>query len=90
MEESFTAKVDVYPNPVTDRAVVKFDRAVNNVKSIAVYSVDGQKVADISTDIAGNSLDQISIDCTEFVAGTYVLNLVANDTMQTIPFVVAK
>ncbi len=90
LEEAFAAKVDVYPNPVTDRAVVKFDRAVNNVKSIAVYSVDGQKVADISTDIAGNSLDQISIDCTEFVAGTYVLNLVANDTMQTIPFVVAK
>jgi hypothetical protein len=89
-EESLAADIKLYPNPVTDRAELSFSTPAVGLENITIYNIDGIKVADVSTDIAGNSLTQISIDCTEFAAGTYVLHLKANNTIQSIPFVVIK
>ncbi len=84
------ANLNIYPNPVTDRAILELSNEVRNVQSVAIYNIDGSKIADVSTDIAGNSLNQITINCTEFAPGTYVLNLRADNKMQSIPFVVVK
>ncbi|WP_157811589.1 T9SS type A sorting domain-containing protein [Lacinutrix sp. Bg11-31] len=73
--------VSIFPNPAMD--VVNIKGLKNDLKSIEVYNIAGQKVI-----TAANNLETINVS--ELEAGVYFLNLYTENASKTIKFIKQK
>ncbi|MDI6840319.1 MAG: T9SS type A sorting domain-containing protein [bacterium] len=68
------ARLEVYPNPVYKKAVVKVLSPVNERASLSIYDVSGRKLSELW---AGNIMSTkiISLDISKFNQGIYFIAL---------------
>lgn len=69
-------RLKVYPNPVSDVLNLSFDQ---NISSVDVYNLVGQKMIAKTIDATNASLDMSKLS-----AGTYLVKIMANDSVKTI------
>ena len=70
--------LDIFPNPASLRSDVRLQLAQDGPVELAIYDLNGQKIADIAQGrfVAGNH--QFAVDVTEIPAGIYLLSGQAN------------
>ena len=69
VEENNNVSVRAFPNPTVNELTIT---STKNIKSIQVYTVEGKSVF---TQSFNNNLQQINIDCSNFVDGIYLYSL---------------
>lgn len=74
----FKNDVTVYPNPVS--SVLNFVTE-NQIDSVSVYTISGQKVIDNSSLVNGQ------LDVAELTSGIYFVKITSNDSSSTIKFI---
>ncbi len=66
----------LYPNPATDKVMVKFPALKNQDIRVMIYSVDGKVQHEVPIKYQGNN--NIVIDLTPYKPGTYMLKVFVN------------
>src|SRR5690606_15479980 len=75
--ESFDlAKLNYYPNPVTDELNINY---IDDIVSVEVYSITGQKIIHKQF----NS-KEVKVDMSSVQSGNYMIRIVTNDAVQFI------
>lgn len=69
----------LYPNPVTDMAILRFDNPQSLKFDLKVLNSMGKEMYETST-----NLDYILMDVTDLVSGTYFFFLVSENSLTTI------
>lgn len=78
LAESFTEQLNVCPNPVNDRLVVRNDQIINRLD---IYTVTGALV--YSREVRASSFD---VDVESLPSGTYIIRLTSEGVIQTRKF----
>ncbi len=80
--------VKITPNPVSDRAVIRYTMENNSDINFQIYDLQGKLVKSInlSNQLAGSN--ELAIDASEFVAGTYLVRMTAGTQKASSKFVV--
>ncbi|MGB0930115.1 MAG: T9SS type A sorting domain-containing protein, partial [Chitinophagales bacterium] len=71
------ANLKVFPNPFTERTSIEFSFAEASRVWLSVYSIEGQKVAEIlaGETIEGEALKRFGFDASRLQSGVYILEL---------------
>ena len=74
IDEEFAANVSLYPNPITDNAVIELDNMGEEV-IVEVYNMMGQRVS------ANNygAVNRIDLNASTLSAGVYTVKVIAGD-----------
>lgn len=82
------ASILVYPNPVVNNAIVSFDLLSGQNATLSVYDLSGKLV---NTQVLKNltkGKNEVSIDCSHWTKGTYLLSLQFESQVHSSKFVV--
>lgn len=80
-------KTLIYPNPVVDIAMLQYELSEAATVSATVLSVDGRVAKTIFTkNILSIGNHKLTLDLSDFAAGTYVLRLTANTVTTMVRF----
>jgi hypothetical protein len=70
---SFT--MDVYPNPFNPNTSIKINLPKNDIVTVSVYNMLGEKVAELFSGYLNKGNHTIQFDGTKFSSGIYILNV---------------
>ena len=85
-----TERLDVYPNPATSALTVEFDGAVQGEVQFSVIDFTGKRVVPAMVREASDETVRLRIDVSNYVPGTYFLQVVTESGMQTKKFMVVR
>ncbi len=80
-------KAEVYPNPATDKATLKFTVASADQYHLNITDVIGQNVLNISGE-ANEGINTVDIDLSTLAKGMYILNIMSGYNTEQIKVVV--
>jgi hypothetical protein len=75
--------VEVYPNPLNDRANIVLNLTEEAEVTIEAYDMMGKKVLSLNEGIMPAGASNITLDATDFATGIYVLHINAGDAVIT-------
>lgn len=78
----------INPNPVTDNMILSLENKFNGQAQVVVYDLKGQKVKELMVEMVNGQ--SASIDCSDLVRGTYMVQLGSGSFSVTQKFVVVK
>lgn len=81
---------DIFPNPVTDKAMIQYQLPVAGQVNISVYSMDGKLLKTLVNEWAQPGIYQVSLNTNTFSAGSYVFKMTSAGFYNTKTFVVTK
>ena len=81
------SKVDVFPNPATDKLVVQFEGAANEKYSIRMIDITGREVVYLNRESVSGLNNEV-IDLTGFVKGIYILDVNRTEGHENIKVVI--
>jgi hypothetical protein len=87
---SVDLKLNLFPNPATDKMSVKYTLTSESTVSISICNVLGAKVKDISSEKQDAGKHEAQIDFESLSNGVYFLKLKVGDAIETKKFTVAK
>jgi len=74
--------VNVYPNPAVDRLNIRIESATSKTIRGEVYSMNGQKVLDITPRmVEANNAQVIGVDLGAMQNGYYILRIIDGETV---------
>ena len=84
------SKINVYPNPVVDNAVVNIDTKANTKVDIKVLNINGQVMAQkvVFSDETGNV--KFNVNTGKLQQGTYIVNVTTIEGTTSSKFIVVK
>jgi len=86
VQQTFTDKLKVYPNPVTERLFIELKNEFSNMFEISIYNLTGQLILNLlNANISGK--DYIEIDVESLKSGLYVIELRENNFLYTGKFI---
>lgn len=77
----------IYPNPVNDKANIKFEILNENEASITVMDLSGRIISEQRNSVV-KGMNEMNIDFSHLVAGTYVMQVVSGNQTFTNKFIV--
>jgi len=80
----------VYPNPLSDNAILSVELANETAMEVVIMNANGQFVQTIATGNFEAGKHQMTIDATTFAQGLYYTVIRTNESTQTIKFSVVK
>ena len=80
----------VYPNPLSDNAILALELANETAMEVVIMNANGQLVQTIATGNFEAGKHQLAIDATTFAQGLYYTVIRTNESTQTIKFSVVK
>lgn len=83
-----TIDVKITPNPVSDNAIIRYNMEDNSNVEFQIYDLQGKlvKTINLSNQMAGSN--ELSIDASQFGAGTYLIRMTAGAQQSSSKFVV--
>jgi hypothetical protein len=78
---SFT--MDVYPNPFNPNASIKINLPKNDIVTVSVYNMLGEKVAELFSRYLNKGNHTIQFNGTKFSSGIYILNVSTGEMTYT-------
>ncbi len=78
--------LNLYPNPVTDRAVIKFNELLKSEMVAKIYSYDGRLVKSVIIDQSEVSKGT-NIDLSSLEKGNYIMNIQSGDKSYSTRFI---
>lgn len=81
------SKVDVFPNPATDKLVVQFEGAANEKYSIRMIDITGREVVSLNRESISGINNEV-IDLTGFAKGLYILDVNRTEGHENIKVVI--
>lgn len=89
IEEIGLTDLKVYPNPTSNVANIQFNLEASKETTIEVLNMVGQNVyTEVLGDISGQQ--NLTIDCSDFDNGIYMINIVTNNVITSKRIVIAK
>jgi hypothetical protein len=87
IEDAIT-NITVYPNPMTNSGVVKFELTASSDVTIEMYSLQGKKVKNVSLRNIAAGEHNINFSAQDLAAGTYVVAVTSNGQRKITKFIV--
>lgn len=84
-EVTYDQNIKIFPNPANSNITIT---GLENVEKVVIYDLNGNLIQEI--DFNNNSANNISINISELLAGTYVAHLHSNEQIKISKFVVGK
>jgi flagellar hook assembly protein FlgD len=81
---------DVFPNPATDKAEIRFTLPVNGEARIEIVNIYGQVVKVIADETMAAGSHNMTLNTAEMAQGAYLCNLYFGNEVLTKKFVVTK
>ena len=81
---------DIFPNPVTDKAMIQYQLPEAGQVNISVYSMDGKLLKTLVNEWAQPGIYKVSLNTNTFSAGSYVFKMTSTGFYNTKTFVVTK
>ncbi|MEA3477473.1 MAG: T9SS type A sorting domain-containing protein [Bacteroidota bacterium] len=88
--KSSASSMNVYPNPVRDQVFVDFNLEEPAHVQIHVYDINGKAIHQKDLSLQPKGLLHYEMNCSSLPGGTYILQLFAGQTRESIKFVVYK
>lgn len=79
-----------FPNPATDRAIIRFDIPATMNVDMDLVNLYGQQVAVLTSGEMGAGSHQVEVNTSDIAAGIYFYNLRTNDQVITKRMVISK
>ena len=89
-DEAVEGRLDLYPNPATNNLTVEFAQAVEGEVQFSVINFAGKRVMPSLIREADKGTVQLRIDVSDYVPGTYFLQVITSEGLQTKKFVVVR
>jgi len=79
-------KISVYPNPVSDYAIIDLGSQVDNNSSLEIISISGQTIIQMDADLIANK-QHLQVDMKDWKSGIYFVKAIVNNKPQTIKLI---
>lgn len=86
VEENISAKtlgLNIYPNPMTDNAYIKFDLDNTSDVTYQIYDLTGRMVSNVSLGKYSQGSHNVNFNVSNLNAGTYIIKVQAGETSKT-------
>ena len=86
VEENISAKtlgLNIYPNPMTDNAYIKFDLDNTSDVTYQIYDLSGRMVSNVSLGKYSQGSHNVNFNVSNLNAGTYIIKVQAGETSKT-------
>ena len=81
-DQKFETNINIYPNPAENFTIVDFYLEKEGNVSISLFDIQGKEIKQIvNNEIYQEGSNQIALDCSDIVAGTYFCSILINDKM---------
>ncbi len=81
---------DIFPNPVTDKAMIQYQLPEAGQVNISVYSMDGKLLKTMVSEWKQPGIYQVSLNTNNYSAGSYIFKMTTEGFYNTKTFVVTK
>ncbi|HNW50182.1 MAG TPA: DUF362 domain-containing protein [Prolixibacteraceae bacterium] len=79
------SRVDIYPNPVSDRAVLKVNSCYKGIVGVTVYTSSGKKIKTYNM-IKSSDTDDVDLDLSGLLKGHYIVRLQLGNSVYSSQF----
>jgi uncharacterized delta-60 repeat protein len=86
ISENQANALNIYPNPVTDQLTIAFNLETKSNATVIIYNHMGQVVYQSNEIKAGNK-QAVKVDVTQFIAGTYTIQLRSGNEIHNTIFI---
>ncbi len=75
--------LNVYPNPVQNMATIEFSSMVGTAIEVAIFDITGKQIQN-QVEMIAEGENNLSIDCSQFEKGMYLITLVDQDSGKSV------